>query len=116
MYRFVQGRDEAIKGKHPQIGSASELPASLLPAELSLRRRPDDLAAPAKHSVDDESNDHVALSRPLQAQDMHPAQLITRRNCTPIRRDGASIKVPLPTESGDDLPALQVPHFKCLVG
>jgi hypothetical protein len=61
---FVQRRDEAIEGKHPQIGRAPELPASLLPAELLPRRRPDDLAAPAEQSVDDESNGHVALSFP----------------------------------------------------
>lgn len=59
---FVQGCDEAIDGKHPQIGGASKLPVSLLTAELSLRRGPDDLAAPAKRSVDDEPKDHVALS------------------------------------------------------
>ena len=58
---FVQGRDETVERKHPQIGSASKLPASLLPAELFPRRRPDDLAAPAKYSVDDESNEHVVL-------------------------------------------------------
>ena len=59
---FVQGRDEAIEGKHPQIGGTPKLPVSLLPVELFPRRGPDDLAAPAKHSVDDESNDHNATS------------------------------------------------------
>jgi hypothetical protein len=57
--RLMQGREEAMEGDHPQVGGASELPASLLPAELFPGPGSDDLAAPAKQSVDDESNGHA---------------------------------------------------------